>query len=119
MRVVNSFVNEFNPGTEILFSYYKTSIAVALIAWQQKYNRVYSERSENQKNALKYLLWNSHSVCPEATLSAPGSYLVEQPHEEDGQAGVDHIVEGDEPVFVRSLWGDDRVCVTDEEMLPT
>ena len=41
-----------------------------------------------------------------------GPYLVEQPHEEHGQAGVEHVVEGDEPVFVRGLWGDDRVCVS-------
>lgn len=51
------------------------------------------------------------SLC-RASLSAPGSYLVEQPHEEHGQAGVEHVVEGDEPVFVRGLWGDDRVCVS-------
>lgn len=42
--------------------------------------------------------------------SAQGSYLVEQPHEEHGQAGIQHVVEGDEPVFIRSLGGDYRVC---------
>lgn len=44
------------------------------------------------------------------SLSAQGPYLVEQPHEEHGQAGVQHVVEGDEPVFIRSLGGDYRVC---------
>lgn len=38
-----------------------SSTAVTLVAWQQKYNRLYSERSENQKNALKCSLWTSRT----------------------------------------------------------
>lgn len=49
---------------------------------------------------------------------AHGSYLVKQPHEEHGQAGVQHVVEGDEPVFVRSLRGEDRARVITQDIVP-
>lgn len=75
---------------------------------------------ENQKNALKYSLLPSQTgpVGPEVSASAQGSYLVKQPHEEHGQAGVEHVVERDEPVLVRGLWGEDRGHVTNQHALP-
>lgn len=59
-----------------------------------------------------------HLLTDHCSVPTRGSYLVEQPHEEHGQAGVEHVVEGDEPVLVCGLQGDDRVCVTDCQPKP-
>lgn len=58
-----------------------------------------------QWNNICFLLLEQVLCLPWRVPVSTRSYLVKQPHEEHRQAGVEHVVERDEPVLVRRLWG--------------
>lgn len=85
--------------------YYKTrSTALTLVARHQTYNETHSDEVKSKGMHLN-ICFELHETLSLSgvSLSAQGAYLVEQPHEQHGQAGVQHVVEGDEPVFICNL----------------
>jgi hypothetical protein len=94
---------ELSEAKETLFG---TEQKAAIVAWQ-----VYRGLSERVKPEERMDALSVISLATDGSFHstpAQASYLIQQPHEEHRQTGVQHVVEGDKPILIRRLQTEDR-----------